>query len=129
RVIEHDGSGMEITAIAEPFSRPDGTHDMRMPMFTSITVDDMAQGVIEGLLSIYRTKLRQKDMVFVGRMCDSGEKDRTPDREVLFQERHEWTRERKVKDIGSALFRRNFELGITKREMPVPLRVFVEIVS
>jgi hypothetical protein len=47
-IIEHDGSGMEIPAIAEPFGGPDSTDDMGMPVLAGIAIDDHWVGAHKG---------------------------------------------------------------------------------
>ena len=50
-----------------------------------------------------------------------------PSLEVLFEERNEFARKRKVKDIGATTFSRNLELFAAKGDTPLPLSIFVEV--
>src|SRR5262249_30511361 len=62
-VVEHDGSGVEIAVrLPYPLSGPDGTDDVRMPVFARITVDKDLRTCCKSLFAVRSAILCDKNI-------------------------------------------------------------------
>ena len=129
-VIEHDGSGVEITvSLLDPLGRPDAPNDMRVPVLLGVGVDKTSGRGSQVGAPMGFASLSQKKMLFLMRRGQAGDEHGTPDIEVVLKHRHEGLRKRQVKDVFSPPFAPHFEFITTERDAPFALIITMEVLS